>query len=127
MGAKLSKTILPSVFKRIPFPGKAAHKVDVVEGHDFEVRNKLYPAPQKRVPGIPHGGAGPRDCGRPPPAGGGRPPLRLLEGGARRPQRRDHGRAGGGTQPHGHPRQNGGRLRPQDRGRAEFNREEPPS
>ena len=37
------------VFKHIPFPGKAAHKVDFVEGHDFEVRNNLYPAPQKRV------------------------------------------------------------------------------
>ena len=68
MGAKLSQQILPSVidikvhiqnleplfaflqvFKHIPFPGKAAHKVDIIEGHDFEVRNKLYPAPQKRV------------------------------------------------------------------------------
>merc|ERR1712117_520668 len=49
MGARLSKKILPSVFKHIPFPGKAAHKVDIVEGHDFEVRNNLYPAPQKRV------------------------------------------------------------------------------
>ena len=37
------------VFKHIPFPGKATYKIDIVEGHDFEVRTEVYPAPQKTV------------------------------------------------------------------------------